>query len=222
LKHKLSWSYILQENKDNKYKSFIEKNLLYYDSRSQVFNKSYNIFWSGKRAQEVRFETLHRIGNLSNKDILDVGCGYGDFFLYLLERGITPKKYVGLDINPEVIEIAKKHVNSEIAEFKVSDILKEEYGEKSFDYVFASGIFAFNEDNWYDYVKDMLKEMLKISSSGVGVNFLKKNPFFKYKDLKYNNSKHIYNFVKKYVTPHVVLKDNYAIDDFTLFLYKIE
>uniref|UniRef100_A0A7C3SQ70 Class I SAM-dependent methyltransferase n=1 Tax=Dictyoglomus turgidum TaxID=513050 RepID=A0A7C3SQ70_9BACT len=218
---KLAWNKVTENS--GKYDHYKLNNLIAYEKRSKVFNKDYSIFWSGKRAQESRFETLIKIGDLNNKTILDVGCGWGSFFSFLKEKNINVKKYHGVDINEEVIKKAKNLFNLvKNVTFEKRDILIDPLPSHSFDYVFASGIFAFDGDDWEDYVRDMLKEMYRICTSGVGVNFLKKNNHYNYPTLRYNNPNDVYELVKKEITYKVVLKDNYAIDDFTLFLYKFK
>ena len=38
--------------------------------------------WSGKKQQIKRFEKFNSILNFQNKSILDIGCGFGDFYSY--------------------------------------------------------------------------------------------------------------------------------------------
>lgn len=51
-------------------------------------------------ARKVRFEALTSIGDLNNSSVLDVGCGFGDLYGYLVGRGIKVD-YTGVDINPD-------------------------------------------------------------------------------------------------------------------------
>jgi SAM-dependent methyltransferase len=152
----------------------------YKDQNSQMYRKRLNyynenkgaeIFWSSRDAQEKRFEALLDIGDLTDKEILDVGAGYCDLLDYLEKRNIKIKKYVGIDIVPEIVKKARElHPNVNI---EIRDIQKDSIEENSFDYVFGSGIFALQSQDWNSYVVDMLKKMLLASKVGVGVNFLK-------------------------------------------------
>jgi len=152
----------------------------YKDQNSQMYRKRLNyynedkgaeIFWSSRDAQEKRFEALLDIGDLTDKEILDVGAGYCDLLDYLEKRNIKIKKYVGIDIVPEIVKKARElHPNTNI---EVRDIQKDPIEENSFDYVFGSGIFALQSNDWNNYVVDMLRKMLLASKIGVGVNFLK-------------------------------------------------
>ena len=67
------------------------------------------VSWGSKESQTIRFRVLTEVGELSGKSILDVGCGTGDFYKFMSENGIFPKKYIGIDINPLMIAMAKKN-----------------------------------------------------------------------------------------------------------------
>ena len=160
-------------DKEANFNSYKDQNRSMYRNRLQYYNEDEgaNIFWSSKDAQEKRFKALTDIGNLNDTEVLDVGCGYVDFLDFLNKEKIKVRKYTGVDIVPEIVKKARElHPNTNI---EVRDIQEEPIKENSFDYVFGSGIFALEDQNWQQYVVNMLKEMLKISRKGVGVNFLK-------------------------------------------------
>jgi len=55
-----------------------------------------------------RYETLIGIaGDFSGKRVLDFGCGKGDFYGYLTGKGIHVK-YCGIDINENLIDLARR------------------------------------------------------------------------------------------------------------------
>jgi hypothetical protein len=192
-------------------KKMYQKRLNYYNE-----DEGANIFWSSKSAQEKRFEALLDIGDLTNKEILDIGCGYCDLLEYIKNRGINIKKYTGVDIVPEIVDKAKNmHPDTNI---EVRDIQKEPIEENSFDYVFGSGIFALEDKNWSNYTINMLKTMLSTSRIGVGVNFLTGN--ISGDGLMRLDPNLTLEFVKKYVNKTATLKNNYLQDDFSIFIYK--
>ena len=171
-------------------KEMYRKRLEFYDE-----NKGPEIFWSSKDAQEKRFEALLDIGDLTGREILDVGCGYGDLLTYIENKGINIERYVGVDIVPEIVK--KGRELHEGVNITVRDIQKEPLEENSFDYVMGSGIFAFNNNEWGKYVVDMLKEMLKVSKIGVGVNFLKQQPLnrLSWKEFREGMHKNVFKYI---------------------------
>lgn len=65
------------------------------------------------------------------KTVLDCGTGSGVFAEAFIKRGLT---VAGVDLNPEMIAAAKEYVPE--AEFKVGNLGKLPYPDKSFDLVF--------------------------------------------------------------------------------------
>lgn len=201
---------ISDENVINNRRIFRDRFFVYRDNGPRIF-------WSSQIAQDVRFEQLIKIGDLDNKSILDVGTGYADFYDFLKLNDIIPSRFVGSDIVPEIIDIARKKHPSLTLE--VRDILEDSYAESSFDFVFGSGIFAFPSNSYTEYVISMLHTMLKTAKIGVAVNFLKQ------KDnqdtgLQVNTVEGISKLIKDNITESFKVLDGYLPDDFTVFLYK--
>ena len=42
--------------------------------------------WGSKKSQDLRFKILIDRWNLENKSILDIGCGFGDFYFFLKKK----------------------------------------------------------------------------------------------------------------------------------------
>lgn len=52
--------------------------------------------WGSREQQVYRFEqTLHCLPDLNGKTILDIGCGFGDYYDFLRSKGVNPKKFTG-------------------------------------------------------------------------------------------------------------------------------
>jgi SAM-dependent methyltransferase len=67
----------------------------------------------------VEFPTFRRFGiPVNGRDVLEIGCGTGYGAQFLLE--MEPKSYVGIDLMPEQIELARQRL-LEGAEFHIQD-----------------------------------------------------------------------------------------------------
>ena len=62
--------------------------------------------WGGRSSQSQRFKVLYDVGINLESSVLDVGCGHGDFYGYLIRKGFCGN-YSGVDLTPEMIVIAK-------------------------------------------------------------------------------------------------------------------
>ena len=91
--------------------------------------------WS-PQGQLLRYNLfLELCADLHGKKVLDYGCGKGDFYGFLKDKGISTE-YTGFDITPALIELAK--IKYPECAFRVMDIVEEPIYEV-FDYVFVCG-----------------------------------------------------------------------------------
>jgi len=179
--------------------------------------------WSSISQQLARFEALIQIADLTNKTLLDVGCGFGDLYEYLTRKNIKIKMYKGIDFSSKMIEIAKdKYSNSKNAEFEVFNLFESNIDEdfkKGYDYVVASGIFSFPIKDNVGYFQKMVRKMFEISNFGVGVNMPTSYVDYKDEDLFYFEPEEVFSFCKS-ITKRVSLIHNYMPYEFTVYLYK--
>jgi SAM-dependent methyltransferase len=69
-----------------------------------------SLLWATPKSQAVRFAALARSCRLQDKVVLDVGCGRADFLDFLLQEGIQPASYIGLEaIAPLADAAEQKH-----------------------------------------------------------------------------------------------------------------
>ena len=174
--------------------------------------------WGSATSQQDRFRVLCEIGNFDNKSLLDVGCGFGDLYLFLKEQNILPKQYTGIDVNPQMIATAKLRVPE--ATFRVEDILDDNLKER-YDYAVASGIFSLETPNWGIITAKIISKMYQLSRIGVGVNFLSSlTPGKKFVDMHYAHPSDIFNLVCPNLSTRIVLRHDYRPNDFTVYIYK--
>ena len=171
--------------------------------------------WRDKAQQDLRFAVLAGIGNLNNTTLLDVGCGFGDLYSYLVERGIMVD-YTGYDIAPKIIGAARDR-HSELR-LEVNDILKERSDEK-FDYVVESGILNKRISNNIGYARDMITRMFERCRIGIGVNMMTDYVDYKEDYLYYYSPEEIFTFCKS-LTRWVSLRNDYPLYEFSIFLYR--
>ena len=98
--------------------------------------------WFSKKRQFTRFDIIYNEIKLLNKNnkksIIDVGCGYGAFFEFLLERGADDIwSYYGYDVSNEVIKFCKEHYSQD-AKFYTGSIPTFKG-----DFVIMSGTYNF-------------------------------------------------------------------------------
>lgn len=90
------------------------------------------------------------------ESVLEVGCGYGENLL-AIERIFKNKKIVGVDIDINRIEVARKHINAELI---IGDINKLEFEDKSFDVAFTNALFCMISP---EEVERGVKEIIRVA-----------------------------------------------------------
>jgi len=128
------------------------KTLKYYTKTHKISpGTSQGLDWS-ESSQQIRFDVLiDSIKNKSSKDsILDVGCGYGD-----ISQIITwTSHYRGIDLNPLIIETAKKRYPN--LDFKLSNLSNE---HDKYDWVLSSGTFNVKSAHNEELLQQSIKKM---------------------------------------------------------------
>jgi SAM-dependent methyltransferase len=170
-----------------------------------------------RSSQEKRFEALLALGDFAGRSLLDVGCGFGDFLAFLVERDVHPL-YHGLDVCEPMIERCQERFPAGAGRFLVGDVLDHE-PDQPYDYVVASGLFGLDSPGARERIVPTLERMYAWCRIGISVNFL---------SARYPKAVEgrIYVEPEKALaaalalTPAVRLDHNYLPNDFTLHLYK--
>jgi trans-aconitate methyltransferase len=172
--------------------------------------------WGENGRQSIRFSILTKIGDLNNKSILDVGCGFGDLYGYLLSTGWSGT-YTGIDIVQELITEGKQRFPD--ANLLMVDF-DDYYQEKKVDYIIASGIFNFKlscELNM-TYIQRTLKKMFDCAVLGVSVDFMTTWVDYQTHLAFHTNPSQIINIIRK-ITNQFVIRQDYMPYEYSLYLY---
>ena len=121
--------------KEKKELLFVEKWLNFVDFSSlDVF-----AFFENITALENRFILSH-MGDIKNKDVLDLGCGLGESSIYFALKGA---RVTAVDISPKVIELAKQLAEKYKVKINyiVSSAKDVSFKKESFDFIYCANLF---------------------------------------------------------------------------------
>ena len=155
---------------------------------------------------------------LKRTSVLDVGCGKGDFAPLLRQQGVY--SYLGIDINPVILDIARERHPDEL--FHFADLLHGDVTER-FDYVFCSGALTLKltgMDN-YAFFAQMIQTMWTLSKIGLVFNVLtdKKEPFNT--DLFFYNPEKIYTICSEIVGDnHILIEPTPGVEQIHGYLWR--
>lgn len=123
----------------------------------------------------VLFPALDSImGDISNKKVLDAGCGDGAFVRRCTEKG---SKAIGIDISPNSIEACKEADPS--GDYRVMDV-KDISLEQKFDYVLS--LFVLLSFGEKDEIKRAIKNMSQTLNEGGKLIIAVPHPAFEESD----------------------------------------
>ncbi len=188
----------------------------FYNEGLKKYGYDIRALYSGiEERRKIRFQILCEVGVASGCSVLDLGCGFGDFYAYLREFNIETQ-YTGYDINPNLIEVAKRVYPD--AEFHVKDIQIDSFPE--FDYIVSTS--AFNSllatDDNYNFAESILTICYRHARKGVAIDFLSSYVDFKNPILFHYSPERIFSIAKK-ITKRVCLRHDYPLFDFCIYLY---
>ncbi|OGQ08984.1 MAG: hypothetical protein A3G32_09070 [Deltaproteobacteria bacterium RIFCSPLOWO2_12_FULL_40_28] len=187
----------------------IQKSL--YKNRFQDFGPTHQaLHWSSVEAQEQRFHVFHEGLIWKGKSkVLDVGCGLGDYYGYLLRKKVQ-LDYLGIDIVEEFINHNKKKYPR--ARFECQDLLSNPLTEH-FDYIFCCGLFAFGNPHFF---KEMITTLFALANKTLVFNIF----LVPIQDFFFLPPKEALHFCESLGAAHVRMVDGYAEGDYTVFIDK--
>ena len=162
------------------------------------------------RGQLRRYEAFLAVcGDLAGKRLLDFGCGKGDLYGFLRERGVRCA-YTGLDIHPDLVAMARgKHPG---AEFIARDVEEEPLG-RSFDVVVACGVFNLRVGGIQETVEAMLPVLYGFAREVLHANFLTARAPSHDVELHYVDPAWLLAFARERLSPLATVREDLVPDD---------
>ena len=195
-------------------RSFIYR---YHQKRIKLFGEgtSEALGWKSDLSQNLRFEILAQIGDMSGLSVLDLGCGHGDLSAFLREKYVD-LRYAGIDQMEELLDIATHRYGSvSDTTFYLGDCWTADL--PNMDYVLASGLLAY-KNSQPDFIFRMIDRLFQTCRLGTGFNLLK-NVDDNEGILMQYDPQQILSYCRQ-LSPKVVLREGYAENDFTIFIYQ--
>ena len=195
-----------------------EETKIWYEDKVRRYGFDHRgLGFRNKSSQDKRFEALLDLGDLDGARILDVGCGFGDFLVFLHDRGIEPE-YTGIDVCKPMIDRCRERFEHEHAIFRVADVMEFD-ARGQYDYVVASGLFGLDAEGGRDRIRPTLERMFRWSRIGMAANFLStKSPSPAEGRIYVEPWKALEAALD--LTPAARINHAYLPNDFTLYLYK--
>lgn len=187
-----------------------------YSARLRQYGDDIRTLGSGtEERRRIRFGVLQDVGIESGATVLDVGCGFGDFYGFLATQGVDVH-YIGMDINPELLDVARAKYPA--ATFVEGDFETHDVAEV--DFVVASGTFnlALRAGDNYPYVERILRRAFARARRGVAMDFQTNDVDFRVADMHYYEPERVFRMAKS-MTKRVTLRHDYPLYEFCIYLF---
>lgn len=153
-----------------------EKHFLFYQPAIESFGTKdvRSLRWNSLHSQIVRFKSLLRLGNMKNQSVLDLGCGYADFVLFLMKHHQEPSLYVGVDFIENFLQEARNRLSNLDIQFRLikEDFMNFSFNEK-FDFIYCNGALNFGEGDNFLLLTEVIQKFLPLAKKGLGLTLLK-------------------------------------------------
>lgn len=188
----------------------------YYSDKLREHGASHRgVDWGTQESQELRFAQLLRACPLDRRFSLnDFGCGYGALVDTIGDLG-AEVDYCGYDISEAMVaEAGRRHPDRDFTS-SPSELVQR-------DCTVASGIFnvttGADEDSWTAYIADTIREMARLSRTGIAWNMLTSysDPDRMREDLHYADPMFWFDFAKRELSRWVAVLHDYGLYEFTV------
>ncbi|MGB9757884.1 MAG: class I SAM-dependent methyltransferase [Candidatus Bipolaricaulaceae bacterium] len=148
----------------------------FFDVRARLFagDDMMILEYPDRATQELLFRRAVEKFDLTDKKIIDLGCGLGYLKKYLDEHAPGYRSYLGVDLSEEMVKGAQERFGrSEKAAFVRRDILAEPFGENEFDVGFLISVLGYRVGaDPEGYMKRLLREFFRINRVGIAFTHL--------------------------------------------------
>lgn len=125
--------------------------------------------WGCREDQLTRFRVMTEQIDFSGKTVMDLGCGFADFWGYLKGRDI-PCSYIGVDIMEQFI-LHNREAHPD-ARFICCDVMREADQLPQADYIVSNGTLNFKIEDNLAYTERFLHTAFAKVRKGLAVDFL--------------------------------------------------
>jgi len=171
--------------------------------------------WKSTQTQKIRFDILTNFikDDIKDSTIVDAGCGFGDYYFYLEQNNLLPKKYIGIDIENFMCKIAQKRTSQTIIQ---KNIIKDKLVVA--DYYICSGAMSLLDTKRY---QAFILNVLKYAKKGFVFNIITNKTINSKSNspLFFRTQDEVINFCKNFDVD-IKICDKYLDNDFTIFLKK--
>jgi SAM-dependent methyltransferase len=178
------------------------------------------LLWASPQTQAARFGAIERLGNLHGKSVLDVGCGRADLLAFLLDAGVRPADYIGI----EAVEDLAAAAEATCRRLPHSSIVRADFVREPLRMFVAADVVVFSgslntleDGDFYGTIRRAFDAAVE----KVVFNFLSSSMLAGADYLRWHEPAEVISFASQ-LSPDVQTLDDYLPGDFTVAIRKHE
>ncbi|MFC1849986.1 class I SAM-dependent methyltransferase [candidate division CSSED10-310 bacterium] len=191
-----------------------------YKERIDKYGLIFESLCSGSPEKQQLRHSVHATALKGDRpELLDIGCGLGDFYMFLKQQGITCV-YTGYDIVPEYIEKCLSTFPE--SNFELRNILDRGING-DFDSIVMSQVFNNNyshSDN-FEVICEAIRLAFAHTRISVSVDMLSTYVDYQNPVLFYYSPEDMFRFARS-ITPRVCIRHDYRLYEYCLQLFHFE
>ncbi len=155
--------------------------------------------------------------------LLDFGCGTAILKQYIEDKRYHHIAYSGLDLGTAFLAKAREKFPDTV--FYDLDILKDSNRLPMFDYIIMNGVLTekreLSFDEMWSYTQQLLKTVFAKARKGIAFNVMSKAVDWERDELFHLSADSLIEFMTKELSRHFVLRNDYGLYEYTIYLYKL-
>jgi len=174
--------------------------------------------WGSRSDQHLRFEVLCRGLDLRGKQVLDIGCGLGDFVPWAELKFGPEFDYLGMDLSTGLIEAAKRRFGGVRRRF-VEGTLTPHSSIGEFDISVLSGTLTFKTSDNLSTMRSILSSAWERSREALCCNFMTSYAHSALDKNFHYRPEEVLAFAKS-LSRFVTLQHDYDLWEFTIQIFR--
>lgn len=206
---------------DHRYREIIDH---YEDCLAKHGDSHLGVDWPNRQDAEKRCRVMLEVVREQEPGmtLLDFGCGASHLYPYLQHSRFAGLEYHGLDASAAFCELSRSKYPH--LDFTCMDVLDSPEGLREFDYVVMNGVFTekreLSFEEMFAYFKQVLRVVFPRVRHGLAFNVMSKAVDWEREDLFHLPADLLISFLTKELTRHFVIRNDYGLYEYTVYVYK--
>lgn len=190
-----------------------------YENRYREYGYDPRTLDWDKGKQNMRFSILTSQYDFRGREVIDIGCGFGDLNRVLSAITGGDYRYWGIDVVQSLLSEAQSRYGNERVRFHCGDFLAMDVPEA--DYAIASGIFnlKLQEGDNYAFIEQVMRKAFRLCRVGFAFDFLSDKVDYGKENTFHASPEYILKLAYG-LSRNVILLNNYMPFEFSLFVFK--